>query len=120
MAEERSASKAESLLCFESASQAVMAEQALLENAFDVRIMPKPSAIGAGCGFCLRFSPDDLEKAVAFLSERGIIAGETYLMKEADGKMTYCKENGTLPENAPGKTLGELSDTTSRDKHDLQ
>ena len=49
-----------------------MAEQALAQQAFHVRIMPVPSGIRAGCGFCLRFLPEDIERAAAFLSERGL------------------------------------------------
>jgi hypothetical protein len=68
-----------------------MAEQALLEKAFNVRVMPKPAAIQAGCGFCLRFSPDDIEKAVAFLAECGIRVSETYRMEESGGAVSYVK-----------------------------
>jgi hypothetical protein len=55
-----------------------MAEQALAEQAFYVRIMPVPSGIRAGCGFCLRFLPEDIERAVAFLSERGLAIKEAW------------------------------------------
>jgi hypothetical protein len=68
-----------------------MAEQALLKEAFNVRVMPKPAAIKAGCGFCLRFLPDDIEKAVMFLLERGIHVGETYRMEESGGPVSYRK-----------------------------
>jgi hypothetical protein len=83
--------KAESIICFDSTAQAVMAEKALLDKAFDVRVMPKPSVIEAGCGFCLRFSPDDIEKAIVFLAECGINVTETYRMEEADGTVSYTK-----------------------------
>jgi hypothetical protein len=62
----------------------------LLNAEFNVRVMPKPAAIKAGCGFCLRFLPETIEKAVMFLSERGI-AGETYRMEEAGGTVLYNK-----------------------------
>ncbi|MHB9293330.1 hypothetical protein Holit_02451 [Hollandina sp. SP2] len=81
----------EAILCFESTSQAIMAEQALLEEAFNVRVMPKPSAIKAGCGFCLRFLPDDLEKAVLFLLKQGVYIKETYRKEESDGSVSYRK-----------------------------
>ena len=48
-----------------------MAEQALTEQAIYVRVMPVPSGIRAGCGFCLRFLPEDIDGAAAFLAERG-------------------------------------------------
>jgi hypothetical protein len=81
----------ESIICFESTAQAIRAEQALLENAFSVRVMPKPAGIEAGCGFCLRFLPEDIGRAVAFLSSCRIRVGETYQMEESGGIATYRK-----------------------------
>ncbi|MDR1232281.1 MAG: DUF3343 domain-containing protein [Spirochaetaceae bacterium] len=83
--------KVESIICFESTTQAIRAEQVLLGNAFDVRVMPKPTGIEAGCGFCLRFLPEDVEKAVAFLLSCGIRVGETYRTEESGGTVTYRK-----------------------------
>jgi hypothetical protein len=83
--------KTECIICFESTAQAIMAERALLDAAFNVRVMPKPSAIQAGCGFCLRFLPDGIERAIAFLAECGIGVDETYRMEEAGGTVSYIK-----------------------------
>ncbi|GHU42164.1 hypothetical protein FACS1894190_11150 [Spirochaetia bacterium] len=55
-----------------------MAEQALVAQAFDVRVMPMPSTIKAGCGFCLRFFPQDIERAAVFLTERGLEIKEAW------------------------------------------
>ncbi|MDR0553481.1 MAG: DUF3343 domain-containing protein [Treponema sp.] len=74
----------EALVCFESVAQAIMAEQALAERKFPVRVMPTPSSIRGGCGFCLRFLPQDLAGAAAFLAERGITLSEAYL-REPEG-----------------------------------
>jgi hypothetical protein len=82
-----------------------MAEQALLKDAFNVRVMPKPAAIKAGCGFCLRFLPDDIEKAVVFLSERGIHIGETYRMEESDGAVSYSKAPYSCGQIAAGNQV---------------
>jgi hypothetical protein len=79
----------EGLICFESTSQAIMAEQALLARALYVRVMPKPSVIEAGCGFCLRFLPEDIEKAVLVLAEGGIQVKETYRMEDSGGTRSY-------------------------------
>ncbi|MDR0409388.1 MAG: DUF3343 domain-containing protein [Spirochaetaceae bacterium] len=83
--------KVESIICFESTSHAIMAEQELRERDFHVRVMPKPSAIEAGCGFCLRFLPKDLEDALKFLSDAGIIIKEIYSMEKTDGRVSYSK-----------------------------
>jgi hypothetical protein len=69
-----------------------MAEQALMEQALYVRVMPKPSAIEAGCGFCLRFLAEDLERAAALLGECGIRVNETYRREESEGTVSYRRE----------------------------
>jgi hypothetical protein len=66
-----------------------MAEQTLLEKAFYVRVMPKPSGIQAGCGFCLRFLPEDIERVVPCLSECGIDVTEIYRKEESEGTILY-------------------------------
>jgi hypothetical protein len=86
---EPTALSVEVIVCFESTSQAIMAEQALLEQAFHVRVMPKPAKIEAGCGFCLRFLPEDIEKVVVFLLKCGINVKETYRMEESGGSVSY-------------------------------
>ena len=62
-----------------------MAEQALLDGGFSVQVMPVPSSIREGCGFCLRLSPEDLERAAAFLGEREIVLTEAYLPEDQMG-----------------------------------
>ncbi|MDR2660026.1 MAG: DUF3343 domain-containing protein [Spirochaetaceae bacterium] len=92
MIDGRAGAQIEAVICFESVSQAIMAEQILSDGGFHVRVMPKPSEIKAGCGFCLRFLPDDIEKAAVFLSEHAIDVKETYIMiEEADGSVSYAK-----------------------------
>ena len=89
MTNEQTALRLESIICFESTAQAIMAEQALLEAAFAVRVMPKPASIKAGCGFCLRFAPDDTGSVIGFLSKLGITVEESYRMEEAGGTISY-------------------------------
>ena len=81
----------EAIICFESVSAAIMAEQILVEGSFTVRVMPTPSSIRAGCGFCLRFLPEDLEQAAEFLAKKGISAGETYIKEKTDDHASYRK-----------------------------
>jgi len=81
----------EAIICFESVTQAIMAEQALVEGKFSVRVMTMPSSIRGGCGFCLRFAPDDLERAAAFLAERGFAVTEIYAREGAGGSPAYTK-----------------------------
>ena len=56
-----------------------MAEKALLEGGLSVKVMPVPSSVREGCGFCLRLIPEELERAAIFLSEHGITLTEVYL-----------------------------------------
>jgi hypothetical protein len=69
----------EVIVGFEGVSQAIMAEQALTERGFYVRVMPMPSGIRTGCGFCLRFLPEDLARAAAFLAEKGLAVQEAWV-----------------------------------------
>jgi len=73
----------EIIICFDNVSGAIMAEQALLEEGISVRVMPVPSSIQSGCGFCLRFSPEDIGPAAAFLFKRGITVTQVYMREEA-------------------------------------
>jgi hypothetical protein len=83
----------EVIVGFEGVSQAILAEQTLMEQGFYVRVMPMPAGIRAGCGFCLRFLPEDLEKAAVFLSERGLPIKEAWEKSPETGKyrkFTIC------------------------------
>jgi hypothetical protein len=91
-AKEHTVLNIESIICFESTAQAIMAEQALLQDAFYVRVMPKPSVIEAGCGFCLRFLPDDIDKAVSFLAKQGLNVKEIYHIEESGGTVSYTRQ----------------------------
>ena len=76
----------EAIVCFENVTGAIMAEEILAEGKFCVGIMPTPSGIRGGCGFCLRFLPEDLERAAAFLFERGLAIKEAYMREEGSYK----------------------------------
>ncbi|MDR2601289.1 MAG: DUF3343 domain-containing protein [Spirochaetaceae bacterium] len=86
--------KDEAIICFESVSRAILAEKTLCENGFLVRIMPAPEAAQKGCGFCLRLSPQDAEKAAESLRLLcGFNIKEIYLMKESPAGTVYEKIN---------------------------
>ena len=84
-------SSKEAIICFESVSVVILAEQALAGNNFSVRIMPTPSSIRGGCGFCLRFLPEDFERAAAFLLEKGFAVTEAYSREETEGRVFFEK-----------------------------
>ena len=88
-------SKEEVIVCFDSAAHAIMAEQSLVEEKFSVRIMPAPSAIKMGCGFCLRFLPEEFQRAAEFMSGLGLAFNEAY-QREKSGvykKISITNEN---------------------------
>ena len=72
---------AEAIICFENVSRAIMAEQALAEKTFSVKVMPMPASIRSGCGFCLRFLPEDIQEAATMpaLSETVLEEVRSYL-----------------------------------------
>jgi hypothetical protein len=79
----------EVIVCFEGASTAIMAEQALVDAGITVRVMPAPARIQTGCGFCLRFAPEDAHSAAVFLTRRGFTGMTAYTRDETDGKPAY-------------------------------
>jgi len=81
----------ETIICFESAAHAIMAEQDLSAKGFTVQVMPAPSGVRKGCGFCLRFPPERFADAAAFLVEGNFTGIEAYLRKETGGHPLYEK-----------------------------
>ncbi|MCL2222931.1 MAG: DUF3343 domain-containing protein [Oscillospiraceae bacterium] len=58
----------EYVIVFSSTNVAIKAEQCLLEHGMKVSVMPLPSQIKAGCGICLRTSPDNISAALEALA----------------------------------------------------
>jgi hypothetical protein len=81
----------EAIVCFESVSGALLAEQALLARGLFPRPMPKPSAVSGGCGFCLRVPLADAARALAIAQEGGIAGAEAYERMECGGAASYRK-----------------------------
>ena len=77
------------IICLENVSNAILAEKKLIENNFSVKVMPTPSGIKTGCGFCLRFSPDDLLKAADFLATKGFLDIEIYKREVVENIALY-------------------------------
>ena len=79
----------ETVITFAGASHAIQAEQFLLELGLPVKVMPTPSDVGAGCGFCLRLPPELARDALAKLAEGGIPHSATFIRRERDGRDAY-------------------------------
>jgi hypothetical protein len=53
----------EFMFTFATTRDAIEGEKLLLAAGLTVGVMPLPGQIGAGCGICLRVSPEELDKA---------------------------------------------------------
>ena len=81
--------KKEAVLTFPNTHNAMSAEQALMGNAVNVRVMSRPSALGEGCGICLRVNEDEQEKARSLLAASGIGIEAAYWKIRENGKTLY-------------------------------
>ena len=76
------------VIVFNSTNVAIKAEQCLLKQKLQVGVMPLPSQISAGCGICLRVSPDDISAALKALADVQISDLVLYLKKGAAYEQT--------------------------------
>jgi hypothetical protein len=75
----------EALINFEGASRAILAERILSEAGLPVKVMPTPSAVREGCGFCLRLPPERVREALDLLGGLGEPRPEIFVRKPGDG-----------------------------------
>lgn len=81
--------KREIVLTFMTAHAAMAGEQVLLDCGVAVRVMPRPSALGDGCGICLRVDEVSGEAARARLEAAGVEVEAAYLKHRENGKSAY-------------------------------
>jgi|WetSurMetagenome_2_1015567.scaffolds.fasta_scaffold00030_12 hypothetical protein len=58
------------VVLFESTSAALKAEKEAVKTGLKVKLIPVPRALNSGCGFCLRFDWQDIEKIRGLLISR--------------------------------------------------
>jgi hypothetical protein len=90
----------EAVISFESVSHAIQAEQFLLEAGFQVKVMPVPSSLKPGCGFCLRLPYERIAEACGCLGRNGVSRSDVFLRDENGEFSAYV-----FPET--GVTRGE-------------
>jgi hypothetical protein len=80
----------EKILTFDGTGAALRGEEALKAEKIPVRVMARPNALGAQCGFCLRVDPEDLARATKTLrAERIAIRGVYDQVPDPDGRWNY-------------------------------
>jgi hypothetical protein len=68
----------EKVLTFDGTGAALAGEERLKAAGIPVRVMARPSALGAQCGFCLRVGPEDLARASGVLREANLTVRGVY------------------------------------------
>lgn len=79
----------ELVFTFAGTSQAIWAEQVLLDAGVPVKVMPLPPLVGIGCGICLRVPVQDGKSVRKRLQEKQISCEQTYERKTESGKSIY-------------------------------
>lgn len=79
-------------MTFPSTNHAILGESLLLKHKCEVKVMPLPSLLRAGCGLCLRISPEEIAPSLTLLKERGVVVDGLYRATVCDGKTTYEEE----------------------------
>jgi hypothetical protein len=77
------------IISFENASSAITADQLLSEARITAAVMPTPSAIQVGCGFCLRLPPELLTSAIEKIESNGVSYSGVFTRTEEHGKSVY-------------------------------
>ncbi len=79
----------EAVFTFANTHDAIAGEKALVAAGVGVRVMPRPSALGDGCGICLRVDGEQRAAAAAILREASAPAEAAYLRIRRGGKSEY-------------------------------
>jgi hypothetical protein len=79
----------EIVINFANVSSAILAEQILSKADIPVMVMPTPSSVQAGCGFCLRLSPVLLDAAIERLDLCGVSYSGVFSRSVEQGKDIY-------------------------------
>lgn len=81
----------ETVFTFSTTHNAINGEKALLSAGVGARVMPRPSALGQGCGICLRVDDADRERAVAALDAAGVVVEALFAKIRHPDRTEYRK-----------------------------
>jgi hypothetical protein len=80
----------EIIISFANVSSAIAAEQILSGEGITALVMPTPSAIQKGCGFCLRLPPQSLAAAIECLEKSGVQYSGVFSRDPKNGGSVYA------------------------------
>lgn len=66
------------LLTFESTQQAMEMEEVIFTAGYIGKLISLPTALSAGCGFALRFTAEEFQKAYSFIKTTDLIGMTSY------------------------------------------
>ena len=79
----------EYIFAFRTTNFAIKSEQLLLAASLDVKAMPLPGRVRAGCGICLRVASEEVRRAVSVLAEHFPEEIHLFSRVETGGKYKY-------------------------------
>ena len=79
----------EAVITFRTTRDAINGERAVLEAGLAAKVMALPSALGAGCGLCLRLKADEFESGRRILASAGIEPEGLYYKDQEEGRTVY-------------------------------
>lgn len=77
------------IIAFASTHDALEVEEALIENNIELRTIPTPREITAGCGISLRVEEEFLQYVKKILTEHDIINRQIFYENIEEGKKNY-------------------------------
>lgn len=81
----------EYIITFKNTNWAIKSEQYLLAEKLQVKVMPLPAQISAGCGICLRLPAAEIERALDSLAARQVEGAGLYTRVEEDRGYSYSE-----------------------------
>lgn len=79
----------EIVFTFRATHNAILGEKTLMEGGVDVKVMPLPMTLGAGCGICLRVAEEEFPRARELLAAAGIAPQGVYEKRLSAGRAAY-------------------------------
>lgn len=81
----------EYIITFQNTNSAIKSEHCLLAAGLSVGVMPLPGQIRAGCGICLRLTPEEIGGALRILTDNNIGGTGVYMRTAREGGFDYSE-----------------------------